>query len=44
MYLVSHFERNDWRGRVLTDRDMTEDEELFWMAYLEGGNWVLNPT
>jgi hypothetical protein len=59
MCLVSTYEPNDWRRRILNrkaesahdygvleygqTRDMTEDEELFWMAYLSD-NWVINPS
>lgn len=42
MYLVSHNEWNDWRGRVLTEEEL-EDGSLFWQAYLTD-NWVFNPS
>jgi len=41
MYLVSDNEWND-RGRGILTEDR-EDEEMFWLAYLED-NWVFNPT
>lgn len=41
VYLVLAHECNDWRRRLLNEK--REDEELFWLAYLEN-NWCMNPT